>query len=164
MDVGLNTSATLSVAGEAAKTAAFLSACGGSSSDFVVVEASDRDADYYKSMGKNTWWDATNATLPDFHQHFAWVKALTEGMSKPALYWQLPLGNANQNDTTNHWKDNRVQYMLGHMSELAAAHVIGAAFGAGAGDQTTPESDGGYFVTQAKAYYASAGGGQTLCQ
>ena len=34
------------------------------------------------------------------------------------------------------------------MSELAAAHAVGAAFGAGAGGQTTPETDGGNFVEQ----------------
>ncbi len=163
MDVAGNTSASFDVAGEAAKTATFLAACGESSADLVIVETSDRDAGYYQSLGKSTWWDATNATLPDFHQDFAWVKALTEALSKPALYWQTPLGNANQNDTTNHWKDNRVQYFFAHMDELAGAHAIGAAFGAGAGDQTTPESDGGYFVSQATAYYSSAAGGQPLC-
>jgi hypothetical protein len=164
MDVAGNTNASFDVAGEAAKTATFLAACGESSADLVIVETSDRDAGYYQSQGRNTWWDATNATLPDFHQDFAWVKALTEALSKPALYWQTPLGNANQNDTTNHWKDNRVQYFFAHMDELAGAHAIGAAFGAGAGDQTTPESDGGYFVSQATAYYSSAAGGQPLCR
>ncbi len=163
-NVSLNTSATFDIAGEAVKTATFLAACG-SSADLVIVETSDRDAGYYQAaMNKNTWWDATNATLPDFHQDFTWVKALTESMSKPALYWQTPLGNANQNNTANHYKDNRVQYFFAHMSELAGAHAIGVAYGAGAGDQTTPESDGGYFVTQAKAYFSSAGGGQALCQ
>jgi hypothetical protein len=49
------------------------------------------------------------------------------------------------------------------MSELAAAHAIGAAFGAGAGDQTSPESDGGNFVSKANAYFSGAGGGQSLC-
>ena len=74
------------------------------------------------------------------------MKALTEALSKPALYWQTPLGNASQNNTTNHWKDNRVDYFLAHMSELAAAHAIGAAFGAGsrrpddAGDRTAATS------------------------
>jgi hypothetical protein len=163
-NVSLNTSATFDIAGEAKKTATFLATCG-SSADLVIVETSDRDAGYYQTaMNKNTWWDATNATLPDFHQDFTWVKALTESMSKPALYWQTPLGNANQNNTANHYKDNRAAYFLSHMSELASAHAIGAAFGAGAGDQTTPESDGGYFVTQAKAFFSSAGGGQALCQ
>ena len=89
------------------------------------------------------------------------MKALTEAMNKPALYWQTPLGNASQNNTANHYQDNRVDYFLTHMSELAAAHVMGAAFGAGAGDQTTPESDGGNFVAKAKAYYSA--GGQPLC-
>ena len=47
------------------------------------------------------------------------------------------------------------------MGELAAAHAVGAAFGAGASACTTPETDGGNFVAKAKAYYAS--GGQSLC-
>jgi hypothetical protein len=161
VDVELNTSPTLDVAAVAQKTAKFLAACGESAADFVVVETSDRDAGYYQSQGRNTWWDATNATLPDFHQDLAYVKALTEALSKPALYWQTPLGNASQNNTTDHWQDNRVDYFFGHMNELAAAHAVGAAFGAGAGGQTTPESDGGNFVTKAKGYYAA--GGQALC-
>ncbi len=160
MDVSLNTSASLDVAGEAKKTAAFLAACGESQADLVIVETSDRDAGYYMSQGKNTFWDITNATLPDFHQDFAWVTALTEALGKPALYWQTPLGNANQNNTTNHWKDNRVDYFFGHTQELASAHAIGAAFGAGAGDQTLPETDGGNLVSKMKAYVA--GGGQPL--
>jgi hypothetical protein len=164
-DVAGNTNASFNVAGEAAKTATFLAACGESNADLVIVETSDRDAGYYQTVqSKNTWWDATNATLPDFHQDFAWVKALTEALGKPALYWQTPLGNASQNNTANHYKDNRVDYFFAHMTELAGAHAIGVAFGAGAGDQTTPESDGGNFVNKAKAYYGSAGGGQSLCQ
>jgi hypothetical protein len=96
------------------------------------------------------------------------VKALTEALNKPALYWQTPLGNMNVADVcpeptsgTITWHDNRVDYFFGHMSELAGAHAIGAAFGAGAGDQTTPESDGGNLVAKVKAY--SAAGGQALC-
>jgi hypothetical protein len=163
MDVALNSDPNLNVAGQAQKTAAFLAACGESSADFVVVETSDRDAGYYQTVQmRNTWWDATNTTLPTFHQDFAWVKALTEALNKPALYWQTPLGNASQNNTTDHYQDNRVDYFFGHMSELAGAHAVGAAFGAGAGDQTTPESDGGNFVNKAKAYYTA--GGQALCR
>jgi hypothetical protein len=162
IDVAMNTDASFDVAGEAAKLAAFLLACGESSADLVIVETSDRDAGYYQSQGRNTWWDATNATLPDFHQDFAWVKALTEALGKPALYWQTPLGNMSQGNTTNHWQDNRVDYFFAHMNELAAAHVLGAAFGAGAGDQTLPETDGGNLVAKTNAYVS--GGGQTFCQ
>jgi hypothetical protein len=164
MDVELNTDPNFDVAAEGRKLAAWLGQCGESDADFVVVETSDRDAGYYQSQGQNTWWDATNATLPNFHQDFAWVKAVTEALGKAALYWQTPLGNASQTDTTNHWKDNRVDYFFGHMGELAAAHAIGAAFGAGRGDQTSPESDGGNFVAKAKAYFSGPGGGQALCQ
>jgi len=164
IDVSLNTSASLDVAAEARKTAAFLSACGETQADFVVVETSDRDAGYYQTVEmKDTWWDDTNATLPDFHQDFAWVTALTEALSRPALYWQTPLGNSAQNNTPDHYQDNRVDYFFAHMSELAAAHAVGAAFGAGASDQTTPETDGNNFVTKASAYFSSAGGGQALC-
>jgi hypothetical protein len=169
MDVAGNTDPNLDVAGEAQKTATFLSACGENNADFVVVETSDRDAGYYQCQGRpNAFWDANNVTLPTFHQDFAWVKALTEALNKPALYWQTPLGNMTVADVcpeptsgTITWHDNRVDYFLGHMSELAAAHAVGAAFGAGAGDQTTPETDGNNLVTKAKAYYAA--GGQALC-
>lgn len=162
VDASLNTSATLDVAGVAQKTAAFLVACGEASADFVVVETSDCDAGYYQVVEmQNRWWDATNATLPDFHQDFAYVTALTEALKVPALYWQTPFGNTALDNTNQHYQDNRVDYFFANMGELAAAHAVGAAFGAGASACTTPETDGGNFVAKAKAYYAS--GGQSLC-
>src|SRR5262249_31024893 len=63
MDVLMNTNASFDVPGEAGKTVAFLAAAGGDLMDFVAVDWSDRDAGFYMSMGRNTWWDATNATL-----------------------------------------------------------------------------------------------------
>ena len=162
VDAAGNTDPTLDVAAVAQKTAKFLAACGETSADFVVVETSDRDAGYYQVVeSKNTWWDATNAALPDFHQDFAYVTALTEALSKPALYWQTPYGNTSLNNTTGQYQDNRVDYFFAHMNELAAAHAVGAAFGAGATGCTTAESDSGHFVTKAKAYYAA--GAQSLC-
>jgi hypothetical protein len=178
--VTANTSTTLDVAGEAKKTAAFLAACGETKADFVVVETSDRDAGYDQIVeNMDVWWDATNATLPNFTQDLTWITALTGALGVPALYWQTPLGNAAQNNTSDHYQDNRVDYFFGgsaaqpesaapvtvpaHWSDLAAAHVIGAAFGAGAAEQTTPETDGNYFVTKANAYFSGPGGGQALC-
>jgi hypothetical protein len=159
--VALNTSTSLDVAGEAQKTAAFLVACGADISDYLVVEASDRDAGYYQSVGKNTWWDATNAALPDFHQDFAWLTALAEAANKPLVDWQLPVGNMSLPNQTNAWQDNRVDYFFSHTDELAATHMVAFAFGAGASGQTTPESDDGNLVSKTKAY--AAGGGQRLC-
>jgi hypothetical protein len=178
-NIASNTNKSVDVTADAKTVAAFLAACGQSGADFVVVETSDRDAGYYQIVnGTDSWWDATDATLPNYAQDLAWVKALTEALGTPALYWQTPLGNASQNNIADHYQDNRVDYFFGgsaagvestapttvaaHWSALAAAHVIGVAFGAGAGDQTTPESDGGYLVSKTKAYVS--GGGQTLCQ
>lgn len=50
-----------------------------------------------------------------------------------------------------------LDYFFGHPQELAAAHVLGAVFGAGAGDQTLPETDGGNLVAKMKAYVAAGG-------
>jgi hypothetical protein len=160
-----NASASVNVATDANAVATVLAACGQSMADFVVVETSDRDAGYYQTVqSRDTWWDPTDTALPDYAQDLAWIKALTEALGVPALYWQTPLGNSMQSNVMNHYQDNRVDYFLAHMNELAAAHGVGAAFGAGDGNQTTPESDGGNFVTLAKAYFSGSGGGQALCQ
>jgi hypothetical protein len=161
MDVLGNTSPSFNVAGEAQKLGNWLVAAGAAEGDFVVADMSDRDAGYYMSIGKNTWWDATNATLPNFHQAFAWAKAVAETVGKPVVWWQIPVGNMAQNNTMNHWQDNRVDYLLGHMSEVAASHGAGLFFGAGDGAQTTPESDGGNLIAKVKAY--AAAGSQTGC-
>lgn len=60
--------------------------------------------------------------------------------------WQIPLGNSAQNNTTNHWQDNRVDYLFTHINEVANAHVAALLFGAGHSEQTTPETDGGNLV------------------
>jgi hypothetical protein len=174
-----NSMSGVDVTTDATQVAAVLSACGQSSGDFVVVETSDRDAGYYQiAQSQDRWWDPTDTNLPDYAQDLTWIKALTEALGVPALYWQTPLGNAMQNNTANHYQDNRVDYFFGgnaaqvesgaavnvpaHWAQLAASHVVGVAFGAGAGDQTDPDTDGGNLASKATAYAAS--GGQQLCQ
>ncbi len=154
MDVTSNTSPTFDVNAEAQKLGAFMMKAGAGTGDFITVDASDRDAGYYQTQGRNSYWDATNATLPNFHQAFAWAKALAESVGLPLVWWQIPLGNMAQNDTVNHWKDNRVDYFFAHTDELVKAHSVGIFFGAGRGDQTTPESDGGNFLAKSKAFFA----------
>ncbi len=177
-NIASNSTAGVDVTTDAMAVAAVLAACGQSSADFVVVETSDRDAGYYQIVeSKDTWWDPTDTTLPDYAQDLTWIKALTEALNVPALYWQTPLGNSMQTNVTDHYKDNRVDYFFGgsasqvesaaavtvpsHWSDLAAAHVVGVAFGAGAGGVTTPDTDGGNLADKTKAYVAS--GGQALC-
>jgi len=161
-DVSLNKNASLDVVAEAGKVGAFLTACGAATGDFVVVEASDRDAGYYSSIGQDRWWDATNATLPSFNQHFTWAKALSEKVGLPLLWWQLPVGNMSLPDQTNQWKDNRVDYFFSHTQQVAQSHGIGFAFGAGASGQTTPSTDNGNLVAKVKAY-GQAGGQAPVC-
>ena len=100
-----NTSASVDVTVDAKQVAAVLAACGQSSADFVVVETSDRDAGYYQIVqSRDTWWDPTDTTLPDYQQDLTWIKALTEALGVPALYWQTPLGNSAQGNVANHYK------------------------------------------------------------
>lgn len=162
MDVLTNSNPSLDVAGEAAKVATFLEACGAADTDFVAVDPSDRDAAYYQLVrGENRWWDATNATLPHFAQAFSWAKVLAERLGRPIVWWQVPIGNANGNDTPNHYRDNRVDYFFAHLDEVARAHGAGVFFGAGQGDQTTAATDDGNLVNKVDAYRAR--GGQTPC-
>lgn len=161
IDVTHSSDPQLDVAGEATKVGNFLKACA-PNADFIVVEASDRDAGWYETVrGRDTWWDETNATLPNFHRAFAWARQVAETAGKPLVWWQLPVGNASQNDTANHYRDNRVAYFFAHPGEVAAAHGFGFAFGAGDGQQTTPETDGDFLVTRVQAY--AAAGGQVPC-
>jgi hypothetical protein len=157
-----NTDPAFDVEGEARRAADFLLACGAGSSDFVVVEASDRDAGYYKSIGKNTFWDATNATLPNFQQAFDWTRSLTARVGRPALWWQLPLGNMSLPNIVQKWQDNRVDYFFTHPAEVARTNAFGMAFGAGNSLQTNPSTDGGNFVTRVQQLAAQ--GGQPVCQ
>ncbi|HEY1816308.1 MAG TPA: hypothetical protein VGG74_28365 [Kofleriaceae bacterium] len=177
-NVAGNTDKTTDVAMDATEVASVLAACGQTKADFVVVETSDRDAGYYQTaQSRDTWWDPTDTQLPTYAQDLTWIETLTETLGTPALYWQTPLGNAAQTNVANHYQDNRVDYFFGgsaaqvesapavvvpaHWNALAAAHVVGVAFGAGAGDQTDPDTDGGNLAAKTTAYVAS--GGQSLC-
>jgi hypothetical protein len=160
VDVLLNSDPNLDVAGEAAKLGNFLKACGGDQADFVVIDASDRDAGYYQSQGRNTWWDATNATLPNFNQAFTWAQALSETLGLPHVWWQVPVGNMSLNNTSQHYQDNRVDYFFSHTDQLARAHGAAMAFGAGDGNQTTPDTDNGHLAGLVTTYEQQ---GQPIC-
>jgi hypothetical protein len=160
-DVFGNSDTKLDVLGEAQKMSTFLTALGADDGDFIVTDPSDRDAGYYQSTGKTTWWDDTNTTLPNFHQAFTWTRALAEAMHLPVILWQIPVGNMKLDNTTDHWRDNRLDYFFAHMDELVAAHIVGLFFGAGASGMTTPETDGGNFVSKTTAFRAA--GGAKVC-
>ncbi len=155
IDVLSNKSASFNVVGEGTKLGNYLVALGADQGDFIVADMSDRDAGYYQQQGRNTWWDATNASLPNFHQAFTWAKAVSDTVGKPVIWWQIPVGNMSLNNTANHYQDNRVDYLFAHMDEVAVANGVGLFFGAGDGQQTTPETDGGNLVAKVKSYAAA---------
>ncbi len=159
-DVLLNSDPKFDVAGHATQLGSYLKAAG-ADADFVTVDAADRDAAWYDTQGQDRWWDETNAALPNFTQAFAWSKALSQSSGKAIVWWQLPVGNASQGNTNDHWKDNRVDYILTHMDEVAASGGAAVLFGAGAGGQTTPSTDGGNLVSKVQAY--KSGGGSKAC-
>jgi hypothetical protein len=162
LDVHLNINPLFDVTVEARKAADFLRLCGAADADFIVVEASDRDAQWYQlATGINRWWDASNVTLPNFRQAFAWAKALSERLGRPNLWWQLPVGNMALPGSWEKWRDNRLDYFFDHPNEVAAAHGLGMVFGAGMEGQTSTSTDNGRFLTRAKGYYSL--GGQVAC-
>lgn len=161
------------VAGSGKTVADFLLSVGAGKTDFVGVETLDRDAGFWETDGGGTtcsvtdgsrgpvYWDEANVSLPDFAQHVTWVNALTAELQLPALEWQTPMGlpsdtcGGDGGGSNGHWRDNRVHYFFGHVSDLIGAGVAGMAFGTGAGDQTDLDTDGDQLKTAAGTYMAA---------
>ena len=149
--------------------AAFLSALGADELDFVGIETLDRDAGFWETSGGTAacsisggsrgpvYWDETNATLPNFDQHFRWVGALTDALELPALWWQMPFGVPSETcgGSNERWRDNRVRYFFSHIDQAIAAGGAGMVFGTGAGGQTYITTDDGQFSAAAAGYFAA---------
>jgi hypothetical protein len=169
-----DTSATpAEIESHAQGVASFLMAMRADLTDFVTVEALDRDAGFWETSGGGStcsitggsrgavYWDETNATQPNFHDHIHWVSALTTAMNRPALWWQIPFGVPSDacggpgGGSEGHWRDDRVHYFLTHTDELVAAGSFGVVFGTGAGQQTYITTDGGQFHDLVGSYLAS---------
>lgn len=151
--------------GEPARVAKFLVACGANEADFLVLETLDRDAGCFEAKSDDNckradgalYWDETNATSPNFAEHLAWVKALHDGVGLPIMWWQMPLGVPSDvpGGTPGQYRDNRVRYFFQHPAEFEAAGGFAAAFGVGAPNQTTIDTDGGQFAAAVTGYYAN---------
>ena len=145
------------VSSHAEQTAAYLEACGATSADIIVADITDRDAGYYEREGLDTWWDPTNESLPDFEQGIAWGAALSRRLDTPVLWWQIPVGNTRLPNREYQWQDNRVDYFLEHMADVASGLAVGVVFGAGAEGQTSPLSDEGNLHSRFQAYLDAGG-------
>jgi hypothetical protein len=144
--------------------ATFLNALGANLGDMIVTDTVglDRDAGCYESGACTTqtgkfYLDETNTTSPNFHEGLALVTAMNQGVKLPVLWWQLPLGvpSTTPGGTPGHYRDNRVHYLFGHVSEFIAAGGLGACYGTGAGMQTDVTTDGGQYKTALAGYRAA---------
>jgi hypothetical protein len=126
---------------------------GAKNADFLVADVSDRDAGWYAKPangGSNAFWTDKQAAA-----NLKWYKTMAESVGKPVVLWQIPLGNMAQNNTPNHYKDDKVDWFFAHMDQVANAHVAALLFGPGHGEQTTVESDGGNLIRKTIAYHNS---------
>jgi len=128
---------------------------GAQNADFLVADVSDRDAGWYAQPahgGYNNFWTGQKAAAA-----LGFYKTMAESVGKPVVLWQIPVGNMAQNNTLNHYKDDKVDWFFAHMDQVANAHIAGLLFGAGQGEQTSIETDGGNLISKTIAYHDSGG-------
>src|SRR5207237_10425219 len=142
----------------------FLNQLGVAEADLVLIDILDRDAGCFEDgtlaqcmRGGTFYLDETNKTSPNYAERLAFAKDVSTTTGKPILWWQLPFGvpSDKPGGTKDHFRDNKVHYLFSHVQEFVDAGGLGATFGAGAGDQTSPTSDGGQFADAVKAYNAA---------
>jgi hypothetical protein len=142
---------------------AFMNKVGVGGGDFIVMQTVDRDVGCYEAGIDDActrpldYWDESNATSPNFKEHLATAKKYRDGLGRPLIWWQTPLGAPSNTPggTPNHYRDNRVHYFLTHPSELVAVGGVGIVFGAGWGTQTSITTDNGHFKEMSAAYFAN---------
>ncbi len=128
---------------------------GAENADVLVTDVSDRDAGWYAQPahgGSDHFWTDQKAAAA-----LAFYRTMAESIGKPVALWQIPLGNMAQNNTLNHYKDDKVDWFFAHMDQVAAAHVDALLFGAGQGEQTSVETDGGNLIGKTIAYHTAGG-------
>jgi hypothetical protein len=151
--------------------------------DMTFSEFDDRDSGFNEVVGGDggaSWWDAA-----DFRRDVRFTRVYSRATRQRIFKWQIPLGNTlmlAMDDTWGHFRDNRVQRLLGskNSSQLRAyrkAGVRAILFGGGAEGTTcacdaqgdgitnppakngtkrrslTADDDGGYFKSRVRAYY-----------
>ncbi|THA50658.1 RICIN domain-containing protein [Streptomyces sp. A1136] len=128
---------------------------GARNADFLVADVSDRDAGWYAQPahgGHDDFWTDRKAAAS-----LGFYKTMAESVGKPVVLWQIPVGNMAQNNTLNHYKDDKVDWLFSHMDQVAKAHIAGLLFGAGQQEQTSIETDGGNLIGKTIAYHNSGG-------
>jgi hypothetical protein len=150
-----------------AEVIAFMNAIGAQNADFIVEQTLDRDAgcfeatpqpSYCTRSGSGWYWDESNQTHPNFHDHISVAQAWHAGIGNlPIIWWQTPEGvpSTMTGGTGYHFRDNREHYFLTHASELTAVGGLAVVFGTGENHQTNISTDGGQFQALSGQYLAA---------
>ncbi len=180
-DIGYEKPPDATVRAYAARSAAFYRSLH-ASFDISFDDFSDRDAGFYAKQEGNprTWFKPA-----DFARHLLYAKTFVALSGIRMVAWQIPLGNTvmrAENNTWDHFQDNRVQWLLGpgsraRLRAYVAEGFVGFLFGRGADGATcacdaakdgvtnpspidgnnrlslSADDDGGYFAARARAYY-----------
>ena len=153
--------------GSEAAVVTWMNALGAQNADFIVEETLDRDAGCFEAGlqpvhcsrdSTGMYWDETNATHPNFHDHLALVQQDHVGIGNlPVIWWQTPEGvpSSTPGGTDYHYRDNREHYFLTHPAELTAVGGLAVVFGNGDSFQTSIVTDGGQFKTLSSSYLAA---------
>lgn len=139
--------------------------------DLIFAEQTDRDSGYARVVDGD---DGSAVWSPDdFARQARFLRGVSSATGKSVVLWQLPLGNAAQNDTPGHYKDNRVQTLLGaEGADVRRAYlnagVIGLLFGKALPNTTCAcdndgdgrDDDGGLFKRLANTLVDTGGLGR----
>ncbi len=130
--------------------------------DLIFAEQDDRDNGYAEVRdgdgGRSVW------TPEDFRRQARFLRGVSSATGHSVVLWQLPLGNSAQPNKPKHYRDNRVQTLLGSdgtavRQAYVQAGVIGMLFGKAFDDATCAcdddgdgkDDDGGLFKRLADA-------------
>lgn len=124
--------------------------------DFLALEKNGTDAGSYGPGSEWYWNDAQNA------KYLKWSQALSQGLNKPLLGWQICAGHMGLANTTNSYEDTFFPYFFSHKQDFINAGWIGMMAGCNnQGKGTTPQisgstaaGDGGWFYNQLAQFNA----------
>jgi hypothetical protein len=128
---------------------------GATGADFLVGEVEAADAALNalpENGGHDSFWSDDK-----WAAQLAYWKTMAETVGHPIVVWQIPLGNMEQNNTPNHYQDDKVDWLFSHMDQVATAHVAGLLFGPGTDASTSVQTDGGNLFAKTIAYQSSGG-------
>jgi len=144
-DIGLDSSPSTNIAALGQEVGTFLNKAG--PHDLLFNNPLDRDAGQYKALfGQNRWWDRLNVSYPNFYRWEQYLQSASAADgNRSMLLWQVPVGNQyfdTENNTNDHYQDNRPEYIFGHIPELIQNGIVGAIFASGnAGNTTYTDAD-----------------------